>query len=41
MRKTTAETLAQKLPPLLKPDFDQFDDDELEVAVRGKCLSPS
>jgi hypothetical protein len=33
MCKKSGQTLAQKLRPLLTPDFDQFDDEELEIVV--------
>jgi hypothetical protein len=33
MRKTSGQTLAHKLRPLLTPDFDQFDDEELEIVI--------
>lgn len=33
MSKTSDQMLAQKLRPLLTPDFDQFEDDEFEIII--------
>jgi hypothetical protein len=35
MGTPSTETLAQKVRPHLTADFDQFDDDELDVVIRA------